>query len=335
MPKLKSFVILSLSICVLSSNIAYADTCDDIRQLYGLSPKDTNEYHDFIEYVDLLGELNKKQENSVELIKAQDKYDELYQKYENLNSEKSNYITKISTLMKSSNNVLEIIGEVKGLKSVNTSLSSLNLNQEDFTYELNTDKYDSLNAKIGNDRAYINDRYDIGEVGKLWPVAVSSNKKVLKAFGSPGSENGVYLNASDANRVISLFTGIVTKVEHSETYGDWVEIQSGKGISVSYSFLDNIKVKVGQKVNIGDIISSIDNKELYVEMILDGKYVNPMLIMGRDGIEANNKWIYENPGVLDSTYMLNIDSYKYIPVSTIWDTSEDTNINDNNIIVVK
>lgn len=335
----KSKVLLILSCILLLNTTSYGATCDDVRQLYGEKPLDTPEYHAFIEYVDTMGEMLDSKQSATEIINAQDYLASVYSKYEELSIEKDKLREEVVLIMKEvdSNSTMEVIGKAKQLVDIEDKLSSLNLKEVDFNFEVDTEQYDMLNKQIGNNRNYINDRYDIGELGVRWPIAVARTKKVYKGFGSDGSENGVYINKAGAERVISLFTGIVTKVETSEYYGKWVEIQSGKGLALNYSFLDNISVKVGDKVKAGDIISSMDKDKdyIYIELILDGEYKNPMLVMGEDGVKSNNNWIYGNIGNSDMGYLLNMNSYDYTPATKIWDTTEESAVLQDDIISIK
>lgn len=328
-----------LTCFLLLNTTSYGATCDDVRELYGEKALDTPEYHEFIQYVDTMGEMLDSKQSATEIVNSQDYLAGVYSKYETLSSERDILKEEVLELMNDidSNSTLEVIGKAKQLVSIEDKIALLNMNDNSITIEVNTEQFDILNKQIGNNRDYINDRYDIGELGVRWPVAVSKTKKVYKGFGSSGSENGVYISKAGAERVISLFTGIVTKVEESEYYGKWVEIQSGKGLAVNYSFLDKINVKVGDKVEAGDIISSMDKDKdyIYIELILDGKYKNPMLVMGEDGVKSNNNWIYSNIGESNMGYLLNMSSYDYIPSEKIWDTTEKNGVLQDDIISIK
>lgn len=320
---MRRLVCSSISFILLFNIVSYAATCDDVRQLYGKTPLDTQEYHDMIEYVDTLGEVQKKRESAAEMLNAQRRLDSLFERYQEISEEKDGLVSDISEAMRYEPDVISIIGKARELINVNDTLEQINIPIDTENVTVNSSNYDNLNAQIGNNRNYINDDYDIGHLKTGWPVQTTASWTILNGYGCEGSETGVYLNARDARAVISMFTGIVTKVEESETYGTWIEVQSGKGIKVTYSGLMDLYVKLGQRVEAGDrIAGGSDRDSVYIEMLLDDNYVNPLLVMGTEGVKANNAWIYENVGVSDMSNLLSMNSYDYIPIDTLHDTRQ-------------
>lgn len=311
--------------CTFSVNIvSYAATCDDVRQLYGGTALDTEDYHDYVGYVDTLGDLANKRENSIDLINAQERKDKLYEKYDLLVNEREMALTELIIGMKNYDDALDLIGLTKNIMELDVTLKTYNLDQNDFNLENSVETFNKLNTEIGNNRNYLYDSYDIGELGKCWPLEVSNNF-ILKGYKSIGSENGVYISANKSDYVYAMYGGIVTKIEYSDTYGNWLEIQSGKGLSISYSFLEKPLVKLGEEVKQGDIIAKINNDRLYIESILDTKYINPMLLLGEMGIIENNRWIYSNIGISDKNTLLDFSSYNFTPIRKIWDTTPQYN----------
>lgn len=322
---MKIIRLLSSVLCVslfIQVNI-YAATCDDVRQLYGKSPLDTQEYHDMIDYVDTLGEIKDKKEIAANMVNAQSRLDNIFNRYQEISDEKDGLIIDITEAMHYDRDVIAIIGKTRELVSVNDKLEQIHLVSDVEDVSIESSNYNELNAKIGNSREYINDNYNIGHLKTGWPVHTTSELEILNGYGCEGSETGVYLNAKDAREIISMFTGLVTKVEESETYGKWIEVQSGKGLKVTYSGLRDLHVKLGQRVEAGDIIAGgcDDSDSLYVEMILDDEYVNPLLVMGAEGVKANNDWIYKNVGVSDMSKLLNMSLYDYTPIERLYDTN--------------
>lgn len=302
--------------------VSYAATCDDVRQLYGKNALDTEEYHDYVSYVDTLGDLSSKRDNSLSIINAQERKDKLYAKFDSLLNEKSDAVNKLLMGMQSGEDALSLIGETKNIIDLDITLKAYNLEQEDFNLENSAETYNKLNSAIGNNRIYLFDSYDIGELGgnKSWPLS-RANNFVLKGYKSPGSENGVYLSANKSENVYAIYSGIVTKIEHSDVYGNWMEVQSGKGLSISYSFISSPLVNIGDEVLQGESIANIKNDSLYIEAILDSEYINPMLLLGDMGIKENNRWIYSNIAISDKSTLLDNSSYKYEPTRKIWDTT--------------
>lgn len=203
--------------------------------------------------------------------------------------------------------------------------------------------FDPLNAaEINNSLAYrktlMDDTYDIGLVGtpaKMNPIAtksveVTTGFRGVRNTGTPldtQSSNGVFLKSNEngfdsrTQQIKSLFNGVVTQVHHSETYGNWLEIQSGKGLKISYSLLGNIFVKPGDTVSQNQIIGTggNENGEIYVEAILDNEYINPCSLMGADIVKAHNEWYTNNLAEAQNSEQL---TYKKVPDkqdTDIWD----------------
>lgn len=316
MRKFRNGMLLCLSFILTTSFVSQAATCDDVRQLYGRLPLDRQEYHDFIEYVDTLGQIQEKRENAASMVNAHDRLSALQSSYQEIYDERELVVEELSDMMRGDGDTLNIIGKARELVTLTDKVDSINFVNDTNDYEVSSQTYTELNNQIGSDRLYINDNYNIGDLSADWPVNTYKNKKVL-GFGP----NGVYINAQGADIVSALYTGIVTRIEQSEEYGTWIEVQSGKGIKVTYSFLNRLTVKLGERVTAGSRISyGCEGNKLYIEMILDGEYVNPMLVLGKDGVKANNDWIYNHIGESDMSDILSMSSYDYTPIERIQDT---------------
>ncbi len=82
--------------------------------------------------------------------------------------------------------------------------------------------------------------------------------------------------------VYATADGVVTKAGWSSGYGRLIVIQHEFGIETRYAHLSAIKVKVGQRVSIGDRIGDMGNSgrstgsHLHYEIRVNGKAINPM-----------------------------------------------------------
>lgn len=106
-----------------------------------------------------------------------------------------------------------------------------------------------------------------------WPLASIT---VTQHFGetdfsraNPGvysgrGHNGVDFRASSNTAVLAAASGVIegtgnTDVGRCESYGKWVLIKHGNGLSTLYAHLNLIKVTAGQQVNVGDTIGYSGN----------------------------------------------------------------------------
>ena len=186
----------------------------------------------------------------------------------------------------------------------------------------------------------MNDTYDIGVIGynaSMYPIE-TTKLKVVTGFGGTrdfGNSTivGTYFKSGDKNTdsnteaIKTLFSGVVTTVQHSDTYGNWLEVQSGKGLRISYSYLGNIFVTPGDTVEQGQVIAagSTNNGEVYVEAILDNEYIDPVLLMDKTAVNAHNEWYNTDTSQRGEA---NLIEFKEVPQLSIGSSWNDILLND-------
>ncbi|NLK27826.1 MAG: M23 family metallopeptidase [Clostridiales bacterium] len=133
--------------------------------------------------------------------------------------------------------------------------------------------------------------------GLLWPV----NGNVIMNYSMDHTiyhatlmlykcNPAVIIDAEVGTEVKAAAKGIVTKVEWNEETGHTVTTAIGDGYSLIYGQLDedSLKVKVGDKLNEGEVIGaiakptkyySVEGSNLYFMVLKDEKTVNPMLLL--------------------------------------------------------
>ncbi len=117
------------------------------------------------------------------------------------------------------------------------------------------------NYKIGEARA-INSELDFFKNKFIMPVegiisGVYGSQRILN--GKPKWPHyGIDIAAKKGTKIKSAATGIVTMAEDDLYYtGGTIIMDHGHGISTIYSHLENVIVKVGDKINQGDIIGTV------------------------------------------------------------------------------
>ena len=92
---------------------------------------------------------------------------------------------------------------------------------------------------------------------------------------------GMDFTASTGTDVFSTGNGVVKSADREVGYGNCVVIDHGFGYETYYAHLSKIDVKVGQKINRGDVIGLVGSTgtstapHLHYEVSKDGKKVNP------------------------------------------------------------
>lgn len=94
---------------------------------------------------------------------------------------------------------------------------------------------------------------------------------------------GILYSSDSQFDVVSVMDGEVKNIKEDEILGYVVEIEHSTKLTTFYRSLENVHIKVGDKVSQGDIIGTsgqnnlgLDSKNcLHFEVYLDGKSVNP------------------------------------------------------------
>ncbi len=140
---------------------------------------------------------------------------------------------------------------------------------------------------VGEIKDYLHVQRDVYiSTPKGFPVAgnISSpyGKRLNPLDGSDEFHSGVDLSTQPGNPVRATANGIVSFSGWSGGNGNLVVLEHGHGFSTFYAHNRMTKVKVGQKVKRGDVISYVGSTgsstgpHLHYEIWKDGKSVNPI-----------------------------------------------------------
>ena len=101
--------------------------------------------------------------------------------------------------------------------------------------------------------------------------------------------SGLTYSSNSKFDVIAIMDGEVTKVYNNEVLGNIVEITHDNDIVSIYQVLDNVIVKVHDKVNKGDKIAESGTSKIYntnynlhFEVLKNGNIQNPNAILGKN-----------------------------------------------------
>ncbi len=95
----------------------------------------------------------------------------------------------------------------------------------------------------------------------------------------------VVFTASNGIHVVASGTGVVVSVDTDEAYGTRVVLDHGNGCQSLYRNAGTALVKDGQKVGKGYILFTVgkDNHKLGYQIMQNGRFVDPMLFIDREG----------------------------------------------------
>jgi murein DD-endopeptidase MepM/ murein hydrolase activator NlpD len=86
--------------------------------------------------------------------------------------------------------------------------------------------------------------------------------------------------------VIATGSGAVVQLKRSDLeagYGNYIEIDHGRGVVTRYAHLEDIHVKFGAKVTKGEVVGTVGSSggsvapHLHYEIIRDGKNIDPVI----------------------------------------------------------
>ena len=128
-----------------------------------------------------------------------------------------------------------------------------------------------------------------GEISNPYSGGELVKSKTLKEWRT---HDGVDILAKEGTPVKSLNDGKVTDIREDSKWGVTVEIEYPGGITAIFSGLnDDVKVKKGQEVKLGDVIGSVGNttlveaaeeSHLHLGMKRDGEWVDPMSVITKN-----------------------------------------------------
>lgn len=155
----------------------------------------------------------------------------------------------------------------------------------------------SHNTEIADYSIRERDKVFLLSVPSIQPVENSENTKLVSGFGvrinpfHKGNYNhpGVDFTSARGTAVVATGAGRVIKAIKGSTlqagYGNYVDIEHGNGLITRYAHLDDVTVRVGQKVDKGFTIGTVGMSggsvapHVHYEIIRNGNQVDPVPYM--------------------------------------------------------
>ena len=294
-------IVLSLFFITGIANTSYAYTVDDLREFTGNGHLGTEENRALLASIILEYGRQKNVETVLGTIEDSNINNSIIENYNNKVNELEEINSNIEREFNSST-ALEIISLVRSAETTVRDLDKFNLNGIEYTQdsdEITDEEYNQ--ATLNYNRAL--EIYELGIIGNgLTKIAGSEAFRITRPFGDSLDDNmaithsnGLYVHVSENEGVVrNLWNGVVEKVVDSEEWGKYIVVRHGDNLSSSISFLSEVNVIEGQELKQFDIVGKSTNQEIYIELILDGEYIDPIYVFGSDGVAAYYKWASEN-----------------------------------------
>ncbi len=176
--------------------------------------------------------------------------------------------------------------ELNGYEDADLMKSSwLKLTQTRYKMYIQSKSYDALAALIKSKTEML------ASIPAIQPVANKDLKKIGSGFGVridpiykvPRMHEGIDFTAAIGTPIYATGNGVVSLVDYgSRDYGNHVIITHGFGYQTLYGHMSRVKVRIGQKVNRGDVIGYVGNSgkstgpHCHYEVIKNGRKINPI-----------------------------------------------------------
>lgn len=216
----------------------------------------------------------------------------------------------------SANSILEKIDE---LKAINEDISKTEMDELEENKVI--EKVEGTVYKSSED--ILSSYYNIGEIGSSLKPCVD-NFIIEKPYGYKAKYNyktdkytkdgtkhtGITIKCSSGDNVYAQFNGIVYSVEldnNNDTFN--VNLYHGDNTYTIYKGINkNTNIVKGDIINQYDLIGQADKNNIEFEVMVNNKYINPILIYGKTGMNIYLNYL-ENS---DEKYLVGKDELYFI-----------------------
>lgn len=156
-----------------------------------------------------------------------------------------------------------------------------------------------------------------------WYAYVSNcyGYSISNTTGQTMLRKGVDINVQAGSNVESAMDGVVVKVGYDSNFGNYVVTQDEEGIQIKYAYLQSISVSKGDTVTKDTVIGktgstgSATGSQLYLELIKDGTYYNPIFY-----IETGEGGLYGSGIAYDNETVRRIfaEAERYLGMPYVW-----------------
>lgn len=164
-----------------------------------------------------------------------------------------------------------------------------NKNEEAQTPE---DKKDEENSEEPEETAKTQMELDAETVSKLCKFQKPLNGTITSEFGEREAtiegmttdHKGIDIAANSGTSIKAVMAGTVSVAEENSEYGKFIKIVNGDVMTV-YAHCKTLKVKVGDKIKIGQTIATVGSTgtstgpHLHLEIRYKNRYINPRLLI--------------------------------------------------------
>lgn len=100
--------------------------------------------------------------------------------------------------------------------------------------------------------------------------------------------SGLDIAAPENTKIYAAYDGVVEKAECNEINGNYIVIRHSDNLKTTYNHCNKLLVSKGETVKKGEVIALVGatgyatGNHLHFEVLLNGKYVNPLYVLNYD-----------------------------------------------------
>lgn len=100
--------------------------------------------------------------------------------------------------------------------------------------------------------------------------------------------SGLDIAAPENTKIYAAYDGVVEKAECNEINGNYIVIRHSDNLKTTYNHCNKLLVSKGETVKKGEVIALVGatgyatGNHLHFEVLLNGKYVNPLYVLNHD-----------------------------------------------------
>lgn len=100
--------------------------------------------------------------------------------------------------------------------------------------------------------------------------------------------SGLDIAAPENTKIYAAYNGVVEKAECNEINGNYIVIRHSDNLKTTYNHCNKLLVSKGETVKKGEVIALVGatgyatGNHLHFEVLLNGKYVNPLYVLNYD-----------------------------------------------------
>lgn len=295
--------LLVIAIPTLTEIRAEALTVNDLKSYLGYTVEKTQRAKEIV---------NDKKSN-------QDRIKELALSINHLNSDNEDCENKIEQYMSNGTSANMILSLINQIDTNNDSLND-QINEKNtisnIESTINSALQISKNMGINMSIDIQSSLFDIGYIGDNAISPVKGLLQISKPFGykvnSDGSHEskntGLDLKATAGSLIVAQWNGEVANVETDEqSKTQTVTLFHGNNVYTVYSNIESKNLIIGQYIEQGKLLGTAKNNSIHFQLLVDGKYVNPLLIYGSRGKKLYEDWYNKTHEV----YTVEVGEYEF------------------------